>query len=103
MPAQVEFEDLYYPITMKRKGKLVPAVYVDATQLTSNQISVTTISGDGLVTSMGSSVFIPRDNNKKFFCKAMNPFPFMDKDVFSYALLCLEQGEWRMKYIKLEE
>lgn len=77
--------ELYYPVIFNRDGVQGAALYVDATSMTGNRISLIEEHNGELVSSIRNSILIP--NN----CKAMNPIYSQDSGAHELVFLCLEQ------------
>jgi hypothetical protein len=88
------FNDTFYPIKTIVDEKPVPALYVDASDIATNLISVTSLVDHHLVTPLALSVFIPP------ICKALNPYSL--NGVMSFSLLCLENKEWTLRFLPIK-
>jgi cell wall-associated protease len=88
------FQDTFYPIKSIVDEKLEPSLYVDATDIATNLISVTTVVDKELVTPLEFSVFIPP------ICKALNPYPYQKE--MNFTLLCLENKEWTVRFLPIK-
>jgi cell wall-associated protease len=89
--------EIYYPIFSKVNDEKVPALYVDATDITGNRIYVLESLAEGLVAPIEFSIFIP--NN----CKALNPTLMNNENSFQYNMLCFdkEKDSWSLKSLSL--
>src|SRR5690606_27100970 len=73
--------EIYYPIAIDSENGLLPAIYVDSVLISGNQIYVSTVKEDKLVSPMNLSVFIPNG------CVPKNP-TVGESGGFSYTVLC---------------
>jgi hypothetical protein len=88
--------ELYIPITiLNRDGEMQPAIYVDATSLTGNNIYLLTKIGDELVAPVDMSLNIPSN------CVAKNPLRTAQGNS-KYSILCLTNDGFSMNYVDLE-
>jgi hypothetical protein len=88
--------ELYIPMTiLNREGEMQPAIYVDATSLTGNNIYLLTKVGDELVAPVDMSLNIPSN------CVAKNPLRTAQGNS-KYSLLCLTNDGFSMNYVDLE-
>lgn len=85
-----QMSELYYPVVIKnRRNSLKPAIYVDATQLSNNNIYLNTLIGDKLVAPVDLSLAVPS------YCTAKNPYPTI-RGNFRYVLLCNYNNEYKV-------
>jgi cell wall-associated protease len=96
------FSESFYPIIKGSKENALPALYIDATQISRNDIYILTLNENNeLVSPIKYNIRVP-DN-----CKPMNPVPFGEKRAFSFALFCLEEKSaeknerWGLRFLKL--
>jgi hypothetical protein len=80
--------EMYHPVIYQREGKLSPALYVDATAVTGNRISLFEEQDGKLVSSIQNSILVP--NN----CKALNPVFNKSSKSHEFVFLCIERNEW---------
>jgi hypothetical protein len=78
--------ELYYPVIYNRNGEQAAALYVDATSMTGNRISLIEEQNGNLVSSIRNSVVVPEN------CKALNPVFSATSGAHELAFLCLEEG-----------
>lgn len=96
------FTESFYPIIKGSKENAMPALYIDATQISRNDIYILTVNENNQVVSpIKYNIRVP-DN-----CKSMNPVPFGEKRTFSFALFCLEESaekkeKWGLRFLKLK-
>jgi len=85
-----QMSELYYPVVIKdRANNLKPAIYVDATQLSNNNIYLNTLIGDELVAPVDLSLAVPA------YCTAKNPYP-TGRGNYRYVLLCNYNNEYKV-------
>lgn len=85
-----QMSELYYPVVIKdRANGLKPAIYVDATQLSNNNIYLNTLIGEKLVAPVDLSLAVPA------YCTAKNPYP-TKRGNFRYVLLCNYNNEYKV-------
>lgn len=85
-----KMSELYYPIVIKsRNNQLKPAIYIDATQLSNNNVYLNTLINDELVAPVDLSLAVPS------YCTAKNPYP-TKRGNFRYVLLCNYGGEQKV-------
>ena len=94
----VLFREQHFPISFVHKGKKYPALYVDATQISSRNIYLTTTTEEGnLYGPVKFNVNIPEN------CKALNPV-VIDQYKYEYSIQCFEKsGKSFLYYIPLED
>jgi hypothetical protein len=78
--------ELYYPVIYNRGVNQNAALYVDATSMTGNRVSVIEEQNGELVSSIRNSVLIPAN------CKAMNPVYSTTSRTHELIFLCLEDA-----------
>ncbi len=88
------FSETFYPIT---RGKF-PALYVDTTQISRNDVFILTIDDQGRLSSpIRYNLRIPEN------CRSLNPSPFNGS--FSFTLLCQDNpGEksWSIRFMEIQ-
>jgi len=99
IPGEI-FTETFYPI-VKGKGKTsFPALYVDTTQISRSDVYILTLNKDNeLVSPIDYNIRIPQN------CKSMNPVPFGSKGIFSFSILCQNEGDeksWSMKFLEIK-
>src|SRR5690606_29340939 len=87
--------EVYFPISLESNDGLVPAIYVDTVLMSGNQVYVSTVKDNKLISPMNLSVFIPNG------CIAKNPVVGLQGG-HSYTVLCRGQNGYEVKFIKLE-
>lgn len=85
------FNSVPFAIHMNIGGREVPAIYVDATQLTARRIHTWAVTDQGLIAPMHLNVEIP-DN-----CRPQAPQKFSGTNEYSYVLLCKEASGLKLK------
>jgi hypothetical protein len=100
------FTESFYPIVKGNKEAALPALYIDATQISRKDIYILTLDKNNQVVSpIRYNIRVP--NN----CKSMNPVPFGEDGTFSFALFCLEEtsgqglekkDKWGLRFLKLK-
>ena len=90
------FNETFFPMVIGGKGLKRPAIYVDATQLTSRYIRVWAAEEDGPRSPMSLNLEIP-DN-----CLSRDPVRFGDHGEYAFSLLCLEDKQWVFKYLPVK-
>ncbi|MFI5390292.1 MAG: S8 family peptidase, partial [Bacteriovoracales bacterium] len=100
------FTESFYPIVKGNKEAALPALYIDATQISRKDIYILTLDKNNQVISpIKYNIRVP--NN----CKSMNPVPFGEDGTFSFALFCLEETigsgselkeKWGLRFLKLK-
>lgn len=78
--------ELYYPVIYNREGVQNGALYVDATSMTGNRISLIEEQNGKLVSSIRNSILVPSN------CKALNPVFSDASDTHELTFLCLEES-----------
>jgi hypothetical protein len=97
LPGRI-FNQIFYPVLLTKDDQLLPGLYVDASLLNANHISITTIGEKKLVSPIVFSTVLP--NN----CIGLNPYPIFANGSFSYALLCQTPEQlWQINFLKLED
>lgn len=87
-----KMSELYYPVVIKsQSNELKPAIYVDATQLSNNNVYLNTMIGDQLVAPVDLSLAVPA------YCTAKNPYP-TKRGNYRYVLLCNYGGEYKVLF-----
>lgn len=102
LPGKV-FNELFFPIFKGEPGSRVPALYVDATQLSSRHVYIWTKSEDGLAAPIDMNIEVPND------CRSLAPRPFGPERRFAYVFLCQEKssganqtGRWVFKVLDMD-
>lgn len=88
--------EMYYPVIFRRNGVQGAALYVDATSMTGNRLSLIEEQNGGLVSSIENSVLVP--NN----CRAMNPQYSRKNQSHELVFFCLEDSGPEIKTIPLQ-
>ncbi|MBL6990110.1 MAG: S8 family serine peptidase [Bacteriovoracaceae bacterium] len=88
------FMEFFYPFTIKRKGELIPALYVDATDLNTGHVYFVGLTEDGPITTINNNIYIPEN------CTSMNQTSIDSKE--AVALLCKEQDKLVFKYLPIQ-
>jgi hypothetical protein len=78
--------ELYYPVIYNRDGNQNAALYVDATSMTGNRISLIEEQNGELVSSIRNSILVPGN------CKAMNPVYSEASGSHELTFLCVEEA-----------
>lgn len=91
------FNDTFYPVLARNGSDYLPALYVDETDIQSNLVSITTYIDGVLRSPMELSAFIPPG------CRAMNPVRLEEDEGHSLSLLCVENKQWVMKFVRLNQ
>lgn len=86
--------EIYYPIAIDSKEGLIPAIYVDSVLISGNQVYVSTVKDNKLVSPMNLSVFIPNG------CVPKNP-TVGESGGFSYTVLCRGKEGYEVKFMEL--
>jgi hypothetical protein len=76
--------ELYYPVIYNRDGVQKAALYVDATSMTGNRISLIEEQDGEIISSIRNSVLVPAN------CKAMNPVYSPANQTHELTFVCLE-------------
>jgi hypothetical protein len=90
------FNDTFYPVIAQGEGSLVPALYVDETDIQSNLVSLSIYENNQLKSPIKMSAFIPP------VCRALNPNRLAKDEGHSLTLLCWDQKQWVLKFFKME-
>lgn len=93
----VLFNDSFYPVFTKNQEKLAPALYVDETDIQSNIVSFTVVDGEKLISPIRLSAYVPP------ICKALNPVRLENEEGHSLTMLCFENKQWSMKFVRLNQ
>ena len=81
----VLFREQHYPIAYIEDEKAVPALYVDATQISSRNIYMIKPGFETLVAPIRFNVNIPDK------CRSLNPV-VIGESIYSYSIQCFEDG-----------
>ncbi len=88
------FSETFYPII---RGNF-PALYVDTTQISRNDVFILTIDNQGRLSSpIRYNLRIPEN------CKSLNPSP--QNGIFSFTLICqdqIEEKNWSLRFLEIE-
>ncbi|HXH74978.1 MAG TPA: S8 family peptidase [Bacteriovoracaceae bacterium] len=87
--------EMYLPVIYQRDGVLAPALYVDATAVTGNRISLFEEQSGSLVSSIKNSISVPAN------CKSLNPVQSVDSGANSFVFLCQEGNQWMIRTFKM--
>lgn len=78
------YSELFHPIAVSRQGAVVPALYVDQSQIQSNRVSISLIdSKNGFVRPAALSISLPPE------CKSLNPSLDEGAKGYQLTLICL--------------
>lgn len=89
------FQEQHYPIVIKNEGENYPALYVDSTQISSQNLYTITYKDGELFAPISLNVRVPEN------CRAKNPKVI--NNGFHYSLLCLEEGgRGKIVYLPVE-
>jgi len=88
------FTETFYPII---RGTF-PALYVDTTQMSRNDVFILTIDDQGrLISPISYNIRVP-DN-----CRSLNPVP--QNGNFSFSLLCqdkVDEKNWSLRFLEIK-
>jgi hypothetical protein len=97
LPGQMMTESFYPVVVLNREnGQLEPAVYIDNTVISSDQVYLKTLKNHEFIAPIRSSFFIPKQ------CKSKNPVQGKDGS-YMYTFLCMEKDGFRLKYINMSK
>jgi hypothetical protein len=90
------FSELYFPLTAYVDGKERPALYIDRSQINSNQISITTVGHEKFESYGLLNFSLPP------LCRSMNPVKTSGRiGAYSLTLLCSENGTFVLKQLPI--
>ncbi len=87
------FNELYWPVTMNSGDNVVPAYYIDATELYTGHVYVVAATPEGLISPIKTNIFIPQG------CYAMNPVKVGDNE--SFSIVCKEGNKVVFRYLSI--
>jgi cell wall-associated protease len=88
------FSDTFYPIKAKINSKIVPALYVDETDIQNFLLSLTVFHDKKISNPIALSLFVPP------ICKSLNPNLSADYH-YNLSILCLIKNQWELLSIPL--
>jgi len=95
--SQKNLSEMYLPITIKRAGRLHPAVYVDMTSITGNRLAVLDVKHQNLSSRINKAYSLPSS------CKTLNPYFNTEMNQHELVFVCLENQQWSLKILPLVE
>ncbi len=90
LPGSV-FDELFFPVSYRNQGSLQPALYVDATQVSSQSVYLWVATEQGLVAPANMNIDVPTD------CRALAPQKFSEQGDFAFVFLCKEKDGWEIQ------
>lgn len=97
LPGQMMTESFYPVVVLNRENnQLEPAIYIDNTVISSDQVYVKTLKNNKFIAPIRSSFFIPKH------CKSKNPVQGKDGS-YMYTFLCMEKDGFKLKYINMSK
>lgn len=90
------FKESLYPITKGGKGPKRPALYVNASQLSSNHIYTWSLEGEDLIAPMDMNIDVPKE------CRPLNPIRFGEGGEMAYSLYCKKEGQAFLKFLVIQ-
>ncbi|MBT4793351.1 MAG: hypothetical protein HON90_17400, partial [Halobacteriovoraceae bacterium] len=95
MPGMLMTES-FYPISIRniQTNKLEPAIYIDNTVISTDQVYLKTPTDGKISSPIRSSFFVPKN------CQTKNPV-ISKNGGHMFSFLCLEKNKFKMNYINL--
>ena len=92
----VVMTESFYPIALleNETKNLKPAIYIDNTAISGNQVYVKTLKNNKFYSPLINSLFIPSN------CKTKNPI-MKKSGGYQYTLLCLDKNIFKIKYFPI--